>query len=305
MKKKYLSLFLSLLLFAGVTSFPVTAEEVDPFEMTDDVYHYKFPKIDITELAETVKAFDKDRTVLDEFDGRPDFYKTLDGYSEKQYILLPDFVDTKSIKKGDYAISLVYERVSLDNDDTKDADGWYYAFQRPAADNGNGWESTDNYIRQYSIKPDWVNLYIEKEVGGIKVRGTFTAEPYVAKVPFAGGYRTPNPDYRKVYPEGTSVYRCFFNFVAYGYVYTLFTESPTPFDEQWENINLKVYAFSDGFLDLDENTTVYSRDHELLKGWYRIKGARYYFDENGHMAKGTVLINGREYVFGEDGKQVE
>jgi hypothetical protein len=303
MKKKYLTLLLSLLLFAAFASFPVGAKEIDPY--ATESYIYKFPKIDLSELAETVKAFEEDRTILDEFDGRPEFYKTLDGYSEKNYILLPDFVDTKNIEKGDYTVCLSYTRVSITNDDTKDTDEWYYGFQRIAADNDNGWEATENYIRQYGIKPDWVNLYIEKEVGGIKIRGTFIAEPYVAKVPFPGGYRAPNPDYKKTYPEGTSVYRCFFNFVAYGYCYTLFTESKTPFDDQWKDINLKVYAFSDGFLDLDENTTVYSLDHELLKGWYRIKGDRYYFDSNGHMAKGTVFINGREYTFDDNGKQIE
>ncbi|MDR0992570.1 MAG: hypothetical protein LBL87_06715 [Ruminococcus sp.] len=42
-----------------------------------------------------------------------------------------------------------------------------------------------------------------------------------------------------------------------------------------------------------------------MKGWYKIGGKRYYFDEDGVIATGTVSINGREYSFGDDGVYIE
>ncbi|MCR5794394.1 MAG: hypothetical protein K6G61_03450 [Solobacterium sp.] len=80
-------------------------------------------------------------------------------------------------------------------------------------------------------------------------------------------------------------------------------------DHEWVTIRDGLYYFEDngilhhGWMEL-EDKTIYISINGMLKGWGKIDGKWYWFEEDGAMYKGWLNIDDNTYYLGEDGVMV-
>jgi hypothetical protein len=168
------------------------------------------------------------------------------------YLLLPHFVNTEKIDPGEIQVRFTKNGVGVLSDSNPKAT---FTLRSLGTATEYGWDYTHLIEPKLNLRiPDFRAK--KKKVNGIEVKGYSidnmidnTFNPNNSNPPRAFDYSKDEVTrsyryYLNDYEDGTRVYRSDFFFNAYGYIYHLYVEGTTPFNDLWDDFDVIVYPLS-------------------------------------------------------------